>query len=194
MKTTLIATAIGIIGAGSAAAMPLAPADFAEPPAAGVEFDFYADDLAMPELELIHHKRWHKKGHGHGEGGEGGEGGGDTIIIIERAPTVVLVPPAHRHTFLGAIVVGSIGAILDVGDVDIVLGLAPRFHAAPVGSVLPWKNPRNGHHGELALLDDYYDEGQRCREYRTTVVIDGKPETSVGTACEQPDGRWQILN
>ena len=30
-----------------------------------------------------------------------------------------------------------------------------------------------------------------CREYTTTVVIDGRTERAHGTACRQPDGIWQ---
>src|SRR5579871_6127966 len=32
-----------------------------------------------------------------------------------------------------------------------------------------------------------------CREYTATAVVDGKPQQTVGTACQQPDGRWQIV-
>jgi hypothetical protein len=33
-----------------------------------------------------------------------------------------------------------------------------------------------------------------CREYTTTATIDGKSQQTVGTACQQPDGRWQIVS
>ncbi len=33
---------------------------------------------------------------------------------------------------------------------------------------------------------------QTCHEYRTTAIIDGKPQTLVGTACLQPDGTWRM--
>ncbi len=36
--------------------------------------------------------------------------------------------------------------------------------------------------------------GQTCREYRTTVQINGQPAQSYGTACLQPDGTWRIVN
>lgn len=30
-----------------------------------------------------------------------------------------------------------------------------------------------------------------CREYQTTVTIDGKPQKAYGKACRQPDGTWK---
>lgn len=33
-----------------------------------------------------------------------------------------------------------------------------------------------------------------CREYTTTVVIDGVEQQAYGTACRQDDGSWQIIN
>ena len=36
--------------------------------------------------------------------------------------------------------------------------------------------------------------GQTCREYQTTVTVNGQPQPSHGTACLQPDGSWRIVN
>jgi hypothetical protein len=36
--------------------------------------------------------------------------------------------------------------------------------------------------------------GLPCRTFRTTVVIDGRPETATGTACQEPDGTWRIVH
>jgi hypothetical protein len=33
-----------------------------------------------------------------------------------------------------------------------------------------------------------------CREFQTTVVIDGRPERAFGTACLQPDGSWAVVD
>ena len=32
-----------------------------------------------------------------------------------------------------------------------------------------------------------------CREYQSTTMIAGQPETVFGTACRQPDGTWRIV-
>ena len=36
--------------------------------------------------------------------------------------------------------------------------------------------------------------GQTCREYQSTVTVDGQPQDTHGTACLQPDGTWHIVN
>ncbi len=36
--------------------------------------------------------------------------------------------------------------------------------------------------------------GQTCREYQSTVIVDGVQQPSHGTACLQPDGSWRIVN
>ena len=36
--------------------------------------------------------------------------------------------------------------------------------------------------------------GQTCREYQTTMMINGAPQPTYGTACLQPDGTWRIVN
>lgn len=36
--------------------------------------------------------------------------------------------------------------------------------------------------------------GQYCREYQSTVVVNGAPQASYGTACLMPDGAWRIVN
>ena len=36
--------------------------------------------------------------------------------------------------------------------------------------------------------------GQYCREYQSTVSVGGVPQPSYGTACQQPDGSWRVVN
>lgn len=36
--------------------------------------------------------------------------------------------------------------------------------------------------------------GRLCREYRTTIIIDGRPQPAYGTACQMADGSWQVVN
>lgn len=33
-----------------------------------------------------------------------------------------------------------------------------------------------------------------CREFQTTVLVNGQPQPSYGTACRQPDGAWKIVS
>lgn len=42
--------------------------------------------------------------------------------------------------------------------------------------------------------DPYVDSlGRYCREYQTTVMVGGQPQSSYGTACRMPDGTWRIV-
>lgn len=34
----------------------------------------------------------------------------------------------------------------------------------------------------------------KCREFQTTIVIDGKREPAHGTVCQQADGTWRVVN
>ncbi len=36
--------------------------------------------------------------------------------------------------------------------------------------------------------------GNYCREYQSNTTIDGRPVPTYGTACQRPDGAWQIIN
>ena len=33
-----------------------------------------------------------------------------------------------------------------------------------------------------------------CREFQSTIVVEGRQQQAFGTACLQPDGSWQIVN
>lgn len=197
MKTTLLATAaLGLFGAGAAVGAPLAvPGGSADDIAAA----FLEGGMGGPSepqsgspeggLLFVHHKHKHKHRHWHWyEGGEGGEGGEGRPVIIHR-------PVVHYVPLIPAIVRGPIAIVLEA-DLPFFVDFEPRIVAAPIGTVIPWSNPDTGHYGEVAVLDDGYDDasGLPCRTYRTTVVIDGQPETATGTACREPDGSWRIVN
>lgn len=99
-------------------------------------------------------------------------------------------------TLLGALAGGSIGRSLDHAD---------RMHAARTtqtaleqntsGTSSTWTNPDSGHSGTVTPTRTYQTaEGQYCREFQQTVMIDGKSELAYGTACRQPDGSWKIVS
>jgi len=56
-----------------------------------------------------------------------------------------------------------------------------------------WYNPDSGNRGSVTPQPAYQaNNGQYCREYVETVVIDGKEQKAYGTACRQPDGSWEL--
>ncbi|MBI1209387.1 MAG: hypothetical protein GC191_19140 [Azospirillum sp.] len=56
------------------------------------------------------------------------------------------------------------------------------YYPPPAGYAAP---PVSGAPGE---------GGPACREYETTTRIAGRNQRVVGTACQQPDGSWRIVN
>lgn len=44
-------------------------------------------------------------------------------------------------------------------------------------------------------MRDFRDTaGRYCREYQRTAIIGGREQQIYGTACQMPDGSWQIVN
>jgi hypothetical protein len=74
---------------------------------------------------------------------------------------------------------------------------APAYAYPPV-----YEPPYGPYDGRPMYYDDdsyqsspyRYDDGSYCREFQTTIVIDGRPENAFGTACLQPDGSWAVVN
>ena len=75
---------------------------------------------------------------------------------------------------------------------------------APAHAYPPAYDPPYGAYDDEPM---YYDDGSYqyespgrssngsyCREFQTTIVIDGRPEQAFGTACLQPDGSWAVVN
>lgn len=97
-------------------------------------------------------------------------------------------------TLIGAWIGSEIGRSLDEADRQAMQQAQVRAQEAPVGETIRWNNPDSGHYGSVTPTRDGYSEsGRYCREYQTTVTIDGRTESAYGTACRQPDGSWQIV-
>ena len=57
-----------------------------------------------------------------------------------------------------------------------------------------WRNPDSGHSGTFTPTRTYHTAGgANCREFETTIYVDGRDERGVGRACRQPDGSWKII-
>lgn len=96
----------------------------------------------------------------------------------------------------GAYLGSEIGQSLDDADrLAMERNAQQSLETAPTGQTSAWRNPDSGHSGTFTPTRTYSTaEQQPCREYQTTVVIDGREESAYGTACRQPDGSWQIAN
>jgi surface antigen len=97
--------------------------------------------------------------------------------------------------FVGGLIGNQIGRYMD--DQDRQLASRAEYEALeryPDGQYSRWDNPNNGNHGYSVPQSTYQNNsGQYCREYQTTVVIDGRPQNGHGTACRMADGSWQLV-
>ena len=67
-----------------------------------------------------------------------------------------------------------------------------RATTAPVGEPIQWRDG-NAYGTVTTLRDGTSASGQYCREFQQKVFIEGRSQDAYGTACQQPDGAWQIV-
>ena len=68
------------------------------------------------------------------------------------------------------------------------------FNSDRVGSRHPWRNPGNGHRGEVRIGNYFSDpRGFRCADFTQVTTIQGRTQTTRGRACRQPDGSWAVV-
>ena len=97
-------------------------------------------------------------------------------------------------TLAGAMIGSEIGKSLDRADQLAMAQAEQQAHTAPIGEKIVWNNPDSGHSGSVTPVRDGRNAQTNayCREYQTTVVIDGREQAAFGTACQQPDGSWKV--
>lgn len=94
---------------------------------------------------------------------------------------------------IGGLLLGSsAGASLDRADRLYAERSWSRAMAAPVGEPIVWENPETGNRGHTVATrqGSVASSGQVCREYTTEIIVGGRPETMVGTACRNGDYTW----
>lgn len=64
--------------------------------------------------------------------------------------------------------------------------------AAPLGETIYWRDG-NASGSVTPIQDGTSSEGRYCREFQHEVVIGGNSESLYGTACQNPDGSWEIV-
>jgi len=123
----------------------------------------------------------------------GGVGGAVLGSQVGNGTTRVVATAAG--TLLGAWIGNSIGRSLDRADQQYATQTAnAALERYPDGQSSTWKNPNTGHSGSTTPTRTYETAEGPCREYQTSVVIDGRTQTAYGTACRQPDGSWKVVN
>jgi surface antigen len=97
-------------------------------------------------------------------------------------------------TLGGAYLGSEIGKSLDAADLMYMEQNAQStLEYSKTDERSSWKNPDSGNSGTFKPTRTYAkSSGQSCREYETTIYVDGREETGTGTACRQSDGSWKI--
>jgi len=68
------------------------------------------------------------------------------------------------------------------------------METADVGQTTTWSNPDTGSSGTYTPTSaSTAVNGAECRDFESTVMIDGKQEKASGRACRQDDGAWKIV-
>lgn len=63
------------------------------------------------------------------------------------------------------------------------------------GETATWSNPDSGNSGAVTIEKTYAnDKGENCRQFETTVNVEGEERTATGTACRTSDGEWQVVD
>ena len=97
---------------------------------------------------------------------------------------------------LGGLLGSEAGKSLDKADRLYAQQTAQKsLEQAPTGTRSSWANPDSGHSGTFTPVRTFRTaKGQDCREYETTVTIDGRTETVYGIACREAGGNWTLAN
>lgn len=95
---------------------------------------------------------------------------------------------------LGALLGSEVGSSLDRADMAYANKANTKAHNASIGETVSWSNPETGNQGSVTpVRDGYSSAGRYCREYQQTVIVGGQEQSAYGTACQQPDGSWEVL-
>ena len=68
----------------------------------------------------------------------------------------------------------------------------PRVIYAPPPTVV-YADPPQVIYAPPVVANNVQPSNQYCREYQSTTIVGGQQIASYGTACQQPDGSWRIV-
>jgi len=108
-----------------------------------------------------------------------GKGDGKTLATI-------------AGVIVGATIGNTVGESMDVAD-KYCAGQA--FVNAKDSQSVAWINPDTQRQYTVTPDNTYTrDNGRYCRDYTSSVVVNGQRTQATGTACRENGGNWQIIN
>ena len=98
-------------------------------------------------------------------------------------------------TLAGAWAGSEIGKSLDKADkLYEQRNTQSSLEYSKIAQTSTWRNPDSGNSGTITPTRTYQTaDGKHCRDFETTIYVDGNDETAIGRACRQPDGTWTII-
>ncbi len=114
-------------------------------------------------------------------GSQIGGGTGNVIAIV-------------AGTLLGSALGSSVAQNMNTADVNYYDKSSQRaLEVGQPGQVFPWQSPASSISGTVTPSTYYQNaNGQYCRKYEQTIIIDGRAEQGQGVACRQSNGTWKI--
>jgi surface antigen len=102
-------------------------------------------------------------------------------------------------TMAGVLVGGLIGNSIgrDLDEEERRRAIEAEYRAleyGPDGEPTRWDGRRRGYYGYTTPGRRYTYDDMPCREYTSTIYVDGRPETMRGRACRRPDGTWKQVS
>jgi surface antigen len=101
------------------------------------------------------------------------------------------VAAAAGGALAGAYIGDRIGQYMDRQD---KMEMQHALETTKTGNATQWTNPDTGKHYTVKPTKTYYRNKRPCREYVTTVYIDGKKQSVRGRACRDKQGNWRVVN
>ncbi|MCP5405597.1 MAG: glycine zipper 2TM domain-containing protein [Pseudomonadaceae bacterium] len=114
-------------------------------------------------------------------GGQFGGGSGKTALAVAGA-------------LAGAWAGNALATRLTAQDRGYYDQAVAQAQTAPVGQQVTWYNPSSGAQGTITPTRVGETNMGYCREYSQTITVAGRTERAYGTACQQADGTWRLVN
>ena len=85
-----------------------------------------------------------------------------------------------------------VGDTLTQDERDVYFSAYRRALAAPVGQSMVW-SAGGVASGAITTTRDGWAGQRYCREFRQEITIGGRNQEAYGTACQTPNGDWQLV-
>jgi surface antigen len=93
---------------------------------------------------------------------------------------------------IGGFLGGAIGGQLD--EADRLRAQQAQVDAVSQGRPSSWRAEGSDAYGSVEPGPEYTSSTGKCREYTHTIFVGGRPQQGKGTACQRPDGAWDIVS